>query len=95
LIIGLLSILIPTAAGGFFCWQNRATLVQLQVGDQVWTGHLFGVFILGVLCGCWFLLGVSIIRLRRRERREQRAHARHEAAAQPRMREPRPTLIRR
>jgi hypothetical protein len=95
LIIGLLSIALPAAAGGYLCWENRATLVRLQVGDQVWTGHLFGVFVLGVLCGCWFLLGISIVRLRRWERRETRARARTAPRPDADVREPGAALIRR
>jgi hypothetical protein len=73
LIFGVLATLTSAGVGGFLAWENRDTVVRVQIGDHAWTGHLYGVLILGALLACWFLLGISCIHLRMSERRHRRA----------------------
>lgn len=79
-IFGVLAALASAGAGGFLAWENRDVMVRVHLGNHAWSGHLYGVLILGALLACWFLLGLSCIHLRLRERRQRRA-ARAAAAA--------------
>jgi hypothetical protein len=76
-IFGVLATLASAGIGALLAWDNRQTIVHLDVAGYTWTGHLYAVLVGGALLACWFLLGVSCIRLRFRERR-------HVSAASPR-----------
>jgi hypothetical protein len=71
--------LIPATGGSYLAWQNRNTVVHARVGDLTWTGHLWGVLVVGALLACWFLLGAAFIQCRIAERRRSRT-ARPQAA---------------
>jgi hypothetical protein len=70
---GILCMLIPAGTGTYLAWQNRNAIVQAHVGNLVWTGHLYGVLIIGALLACWFLLGAAFIQCRIAELRQSRA----------------------
>lgn len=72
LFIGLLLMLVPASIGGWLAYENRAAVVQVHVGNVVWTGHLYEVFVMGALLACWFLLGAAFIQCRIAERRRAR-----------------------
>jgi hypothetical protein len=72
-VIGLLSMLVPAGFGGWVAWENRDTVVQVHLGNLVWTGHLYAVFVVGALTACWFFLGIAFVRCRVAERRRARA----------------------
>jgi hypothetical protein len=72
LAVGMLLMLSSVGAGALLVTQNRV-VVQVQVGNEVWTGHLYGVLVIGALLACWFLLGAAFIQCRVAERRRQRA----------------------
>lgn len=81
LIFGVLAMAASGAAGGYLCWSNRHSVAQIHIGDHVWTVHLYGVFIIGGLLACWFLLGASCLHLRLRERREGLTQSRGKAGS--------------
>jgi hypothetical protein len=92
LVFGLLSMLVPAAAGGWLAWENREAVVRVHVANVVWTGHLYAVLVVGALLACWFVLGAAFIQCRIAERRRARAGAaeqvRRESQPAPRQRVP-------
>jgi hypothetical protein len=72
LIFGALCLLASAGAGTAIVWQNRDTVVQIQVAHDVWTTHLGGVLVVGALLACWFLLGAAFIQCRLAELRRSR-----------------------
>jgi hypothetical protein len=79
-----LALLFMFGSAGFatvIALQNRHAVVQIQVGDIVWTGHLYAVFIAGALAACWFLLGAAFIWCRWTERCARRRVERASVAA--------------
>ena len=71
LVFGALMMLATGTVGGALVWQNRGTIVHVEVGPVIWTGHLYAVFLIGVLLACWFMLGAAFVRCRMQERRER------------------------
>jgi hypothetical protein len=93
-LIGLLLMLVPAGASGWLAYENRAAVVHVQVvGDVVWTGHLYEVFVMGALLACWFILGAAFVQCRLGERRRIRRTAAAPVPQQPRkpVRQPRRT----
>ena len=72
IIFGVLAMAASGAVGGLVAYDNRRTTVHLDIAGYVWSGRLYAVLVAGALLACWFLLGVSCIRLRLRERRAPR-----------------------
>ena len=72
---GVLFMLIPAGAGGYLAWENRHAVVHARVGNLTWTGHLWGVLVIGAILACWFLLGAAFIQCRIAERRRARRAA--------------------
>ncbi len=63
-------------AGGWLGWENRNTVIRIDIGHVAWTGHLYAVLVVGALLAAWFLLGAAFIQCRLAERRRARAAAR-------------------
>jgi hypothetical protein len=75
LIFGIAVVLATTGFGAAVCWANRQATVHVELAGLSWSGHLYGVFLAGVVLAGWFFLGASCIQLRLRERRETRLAA--------------------
>lgn len=95
--IGLLLMVVPAGVGGWLAYENRAAVVDVHVGNVVWTGHLYEVFVMGALLACWFILGAAFIQCRIAERRRTRAGttAPVKRESQPPQRQPQRTPERR
>jgi hypothetical protein len=75
-LLGLICMLVPAAAGGWLVWANRNVVVRVHVAENVvWTGHLYAVVVTGALLACWFVLGAAFIQCRIAERRRTRGRA--------------------
>lgn len=85
--IGVLLMLVPAGVGGWLAYENRDAVVDVQMGNVVWTGHLYEVFMMGALLACWFILGAAFVQCRIAERRRARA-ARVKRESQPPQRQP-------
>lgn len=84
LLFGLISMLVPAAAGGWLAWHNRDVVVRVQIAENVvWTGHLYAVLVVGALLACWFVLGAAFIQCRIAERRRARRDRAGPPAQQP------------
>jgi hypothetical protein len=71
--LAALFMLLPAGAGGYLAWQNRHAIVHARVGEWTWTGHLWGVLVIGALLACWFMLGAAFLQCRFAERRRARS----------------------
>jgi hypothetical protein len=73
IVLGLLFMIGSAGTGAYLAWQIRDVMVRIHVGEATWTGHLYGLLILGALLACWFLLGAAFIQCRIAERRHARS----------------------
>jgi hypothetical protein len=82
-LVGLLFMIGSASAGVYLGWQIRDVIIQIHIGESTWTGHLYGLLILGASLACWFFLGAAFVQCRIAERRAARTE-RSEPAARTR-----------